>query len=113
MRARMPGRILLVTLGLLAIATSASAECAWVLWGRGQASAAVQQSGGAVSIRAAEMSLWQPYEGYGTKAECETAARDNTKIFRMILSQHDLTDPAVKLFVSCLPDTVDPRGAKR
>jgi hypothetical protein len=103
---------LVVVLVLLASVGTASAECAWVLWASGHASEKIWQSGGAMSARAAHMSLWQPYGGNKTKVECENAGRDREGLTRKMLSENNLEDDrGTRLFVRCLPDSVDPRGS--
>jgi hypothetical protein len=90
---RYPG-ILLAALGLLGLATSASAECAWVLWRE------VPDSGtGRLGTNRWVLST-AGIKGpvYVTRKECEEVAGS-------------LLQAARGLHV-CFPDTVDPRGPK-
>src|SRR2546425_2805462 len=87
--------ILLVALCLLASATTANAECAWVLW-----STAMR-----TSIRY-EHTL--PADAYKTKEECDRAYDRRTAKEE----ERRKRDPDRQYFYICLPDTVDPRGPK-
>jgi hypothetical protein len=78
--------LLLVALSLLASAATAHAECAWVLW---------SASGGA--------SL--PVSAWDAKSRCEEAKNERLRALSGTVERKDVS------FV-CLPDTVDPRGAK-
>jgi hypothetical protein len=99
---------------LMTLATSASAECAWVLW--------MSDS----QIRA--QSSWVPHGAFVTRQDCIMGAQkafdpfrdggmsivseDQTGGFLLITNARRPSGVIVAVTVQCLPDTVDPRGPK-
>lgn len=85
---------------LLALTTSAAAECAWVVW---------TDTTFVVSQPAIEQHDVSPSGAFLSKGECEVAAR------RLRASQPMEKQEGVGVRITsyvCLPDTVDPRGPK-
>jgi hypothetical protein len=90
---------------LLAVVTSASAECAWV-WvipaGTPQGDPVHVQAGFATIVEGA----------YGTLQQCEAAKRPGAAIGSNEMDADGKAKAWVNARQVCLPDTVDPRGPK-
>ena len=108
-------RIVVVFCCLVALATSASADCAWVLWRD-------TKGGGSPEPDVAPVSAWE------TRQQCQQALGreiENAKrIFKDSEVTVDMLSGSPRVWVSssgttslsmryqCLPDTVEPRGPK-
>jgi len=111
-------RVLFVLLGLLALATSAHADCAWVLWSRVHAPTPgawevqaaypeVKDCTKAVDQREKEGRKGVVTEG-GRKTRGVAQRRGPTELFMVYGSSGSEEGIAWQ----CFPDTVDPRGPK-
>ena len=82
---------------VLATATGASADCAWVLWSRLEAKG--------------RQTMLTPVEGFPSFGHCSAKETEASKISdpdRQTMKEIGVTS----LTYTCLPDTVDPRGPR-
>jgi len=101
--------LLLAAYSLLAWATTASAECAWVLW-----TEVIQADSGQRKLSVTDT--------FDTKEQCATRLEYSTSLIErglggrmvgnmVVVSSKD-GKPSLMFNYHCLPDTVDPREAK-
>ena len=110
---------LLLAIVLVLVPVAASAECAWVLWSNFMSSNPTSRYASSTG------GLWTP-ESAGTRTECEKA-RDRMQTSSVVAEAmgpgtrprpHEraeaagMVGPNGQTVITCLPDTVDPRGPK-
>ena len=78
---------------LLTLATSAHAECAWVLW-----------TLSALPDEKLEKE-WYPHSGYTDLPSCLATMAQQAQVTGV--------PPGTRIYRKCLPDTIDPRGPKK
>jgi hypothetical protein len=104
--------------GLLAFASTAAAECAWVVW--------VEESWSATYKQDERPTVWTLVEAYPLLADCQNAqaakikvllSRDGRELHGNIVTRqfpvgYNQSIVISYLRVICVPDTIDPRGPK-
>jgi hypothetical protein len=114
-----PLRVLLGPLGLLILATSASADCAWVLWWETDTMGLARENSNYHAVE------WRPLTRLPTAADCYASLKSTVKLQMGHIPAgeqvHRISDSAFQRVTSthatvytytCFPDTVDPRGPK-
>jgi hypothetical protein len=118
MTTRWPCAAIVSLCGLLAVATSAHAECAWVVW--------VGESWLATYKQDERPALWTLVEAYPLLANCQQAQdakiktlsnRDGVEVHGNVVTKtfpsgYNRSNVTRSVRVICVPDTVDPRGPK-
>ena|SRR5436190_23765770 len=92
---------------VLAFASVASAECAWVLWSTQATITSVKpREDGLLTLQSVRSNQWEPMQSFVSLAKCE-----ENRDWRS--GKLPSPEAGMKFFeYTCLPDTVDPRGAK-
>jgi hypothetical protein len=113
MRAARYPRLVLALLGVLALATSASAEGLWVLWSESWFEDVKPND----PSRRQTDSKWEILAAAPSSGTCEKARRAWIRRYALIAQEAGIYSgkpegPANTFRPVCLPDTVDPRGSR-